>query len=455
MFRLKILLAGAILIMFISPCFGGESEKLLKENAQLRQRVEKLEQEMAELKKMVMQQASKQLVATELTPSAKLSDADLQRIIESVEKQPSDKNPVWSNLDIQVYGYIKADASYDTSRTYPGNYAVWADSESSKRNDNEFNMTANQTRLGLKIGGPEDNGIKTSGRLEFDLYGSNGAENKAKIQMRHAYLQIDSPDDNFSLLAGQTSDVISPLVPSTLNYTVLWDAGNIGYRRPQIRLTKVYNLKNDVDLKVAGAIARSISNDYAGSVDEAGADSGQPSFQGRIGVTFPWLDYKPTTIGFSGHYGKEEYDINTSGTDNKKFDSWSLNLDLTQPINEWLTLKAEAFTGKNLGTYFGGIGQGVNTTKLKEIAAKGGWVAASLGPWDKWSFNVGAGLDDVYNGDIEAQARSRNSCVFGNVIYSVNKNTQVGFELSQWQTKYKDKTGGDSLRAQTSFIYKF
>ena len=34
---------------------------------------------------------------------------------------------------------------------------------------------------------------------------------------------------------GQTWGVVAPLVPGTIMYSVYWGAGNIGYRRAQIR----------------------------------------------------------------------------------------------------------------------------------------------------------------------------------------------------------------------------
>lgn len=128
---------------------------------------------------------------------------------------------LWSGLDIQFYGYVKADISYDDSRTNPGNFVVWVNSEATNNNDDEFNLTANQTRMGFNISGPASETMKTSGKIEWDFYGSNASENKPKLQVRHAYMTLDWPEDNFSILAGQTSDVISPLVPTTLNYTVM------------------------------------------------------------------------------------------------------------------------------------------------------------------------------------------------------------------------------------------
>jgi hypothetical protein len=239
-----------------------------------------------------------------------------------------------------------------------------------------------------------------------------------------------------------------------LNDTVLWWAGNIGFRRPQLRLTQSTALSKDVDLKLEGAFARTIGVAGSYTPGDAGEDAGFPSLQGRASVTFPWFGPKPTVIGLSGHWAREEYDINANGT-NKDFGSWSTNLDVTQPVNKWLTLKGEVFNGENLNAYLGGVGQGVNTTTNQEIASKGGWIAAELGPWDKWRFNVGAGIDDVDNSDINVGDRRINRSIFGNVIYSVNKHAEIGLELSQWRTDYKGSGDADAIRAQTSFMYKF
>jgi hypothetical protein len=82
-------------------------------------------------------------------------------------------------------------------------------------------------------------------------------------------------------------------------------------------------------------------------------------------------------------------------------------------------------------------------------------VAATLGPWEKWRFNIGAGIDDVDADDVNVGDRTLNRTVFGNVIYSVSKNTEIGLELSHWRTDYKGPGDAEDFRAQTSFIYKF
>lgn len=467
----RLVLLSTLILLIASPLSRADKvSDLAKENAELRSRVDKLEGELQEIKKLLLanagqkEQKQPQKAAPQQRETLKMSDEQLKELAELVKSQmPNDKKPVLAGLDIELYGYIKADASYDTSRTTTGNYVVWVDNDQSRGKDDEYNMTANQTRLGMLIRGPQDGPVNTSGRVEIDFYG-NGAENKAKMQMRHAYLKLDWPEDRFSIIAGQTWDVISPLNPSTLNYSVLWDSGNIGYRRPQIRLTKIWGVGKNADLKLEGAITRTIADDELSTVaaQKAGEDSGLPTFQGRASLTFPWLDAGPTTIGFSGHWGQEEYDRTTATATSEKFDTWSINLDFTQPVNQWLSVKGELFSGENLDTFFGGIGQGVRnttsggiTTYHETIGSKGGWIAASLGPWDKWRFNIGAGVDDVKTSDVEAGQRILNRSIFSNVIYKINKNTEIGFELSQWRTEYKGAGDAEDIRAQTSFIYKF
>ena len=438
----------------LSP--AATNEDIAAENAELKSRVN--EQELAEIKSMLMKQKETEVLDPATKTDRKpvgvstLTEDDIVKISDLVREKDGKKG-VWSGLDIQLYGYFKADASYDDSRVNTGNFATWVESEENVSNDDQFNMTAKQTRLGFRVTGPETEDMITSGRAEIDFYGSAGAENKGNVLLRHAYLKLDWPDDNFNIIAGQTSDVISPLVPSTVNYSVAWWAGNIGYRRPQIRLTKGYDLGTDASLKLEGAITRNIGDNTLVNT-ESGEDSGKPAYQGRVSSTFYVLPYKPTTVGFSGHYGEEEYDINTRGS-HKDFESWSLNLDVTQPVNEWLTFKGEMFTGQNLNQYLGSIGQSVKNNNLEDIRSSGGWLAASMGPWDNWRFNAGFSMEDVQRSDLSVGDRSMNSSIFGNMVYAINKNTDWAFEVSRWRTDYKGQRDGDAYRFQTAFIYKF
>ena len=418
-----------LLICVSAICQAADSEDLARENAELRQKLNQIDMELQGLKKTVMEQSS----------------------------DPTDPlpKPVWANLDIQLYGFIKLDAAYDTSRIENGNYAKWVENESVNDDDDQFNMTANQSQFGAKINGPSGEDMKTSGRVEVDFY-EGGSENKARLMMRHAYMKLDWPEKRFNIIAGQTWDVISPLLPSTVNYSVYWWTGNIGYRRPQFRLTKELGFDTGGFLKLEGAFSRTLGDESFTETD-SGEDAGFPTLQGRASISIPMFGVKEATIGLSGHWGEEEYDTAASGQ-NEDFETWSVNVDYTQPIFEKVKIKAEVFSGKNLDAYLGGIGQGITTVGInqyEEIGSKGGWIAASLGPWNTKRFNVGVAVDDVDRGDVNDGDRVLNRSLFGNVYCAVNKQTDIALELSHWRTEYRGPGDAESLRAQMALIYKF
>jgi len=426
------LLSAVVVVAAAASSWAASEGDLAKENAELKQRVEKLEGEVEELKRTV--------------PSGQPGTAASQA-----------RMPVWSSLDVQIYGYLKLDAAYDDSRINNGNFAQWVTPENLNDDDDQFNMTANQSRFGVKITGPDNGRVRAGGLAEVDFYGGSN-ENKAHLMMRHAYLKLDWPAERFHIIAGQTSDVISPLLPSTVNYSVGWWTGNIGYRRPQFRLTKEVGLDPDVDVKLEGALARTIGRNDAIAGTESGEDKGLPSVQARASVTLPVYGPDRTTMGLSWHWGKEEYDTTAAGN-HEDFKSWSLNFDLTQPVCEKLAIQAELFTGENLDAYLGGIGQGVTTAagvnQYEEIGSTGGWIAASLGPWENARYNVGVGVDDVERGDVQAGDRTLNRSIFGNVFCSLSEHVEWALELSHWRTEYRGPGDGDSLRIQTALIYKF
>ena len=186
------------------------------EEAKLRAKLDALEKAVQGLTRTVKDQAQ-EITALKTAKSIETDKAEISRLGRELEqdaaKRPAGWLSVWSTLDIQLYGYIKLDAAWDSARTDAGNFARWVESEGGRERDGQFNMTARQTRLGMNIRGPDVGGAKTSGRVEIDFYG-DGAENKPEPFMRHAYLQIEWPQQRFTLLAGQTSDVISPWCPA-------------------------------------------------------------------------------------------------------------------------------------------------------------------------------------------------------------------------------------------------
>ncbi|MEW6441766.1 MAG: hypothetical protein AB1640_12605 [bacterium] len=419
---------------------------LERENAELKERIDRLESDVSQLK------------------------SQLEK-----PRAPEEKPALRSKFGAELYGFIKGDAAYMTARANDaGNYARWIESEELNKDDDQFNLTARESRFGFMLQGPTIDSMQTGGRIEMDFY-EGGAENKNRPMMRHAYLQLDWPKSGWSVLAGQTSDVVSPLWPDTLNYSVGWWVGNIGYRRPQFRGTKTFTWAKDIQFQAQVAIARTIGHfgpfNPEDSAYDTGKDAGFPTVQARYAVSFPLFNGKKSSFGVSGHWGEEEYDKDATG-DDTHMETWSACADILIVITDWLTLKGEYWTGRDLDSYLGGVGQGVviettdgeflNGGKVTgtfirdwSVASMGGWGNVVLGPWNGFRSSLGYSVDHPDSDDVLTRGRTRNYTCWGMLAYDINPAVRVGVELSWWGTKYRDLEDGDALRAQTSMIFRF
>jgi hypothetical protein len=415
-----------------------EGERLKKQNAELQQRLDKVAGELDEIRAQLGGKA------TPIPPA------------------PSTKKAAFSSHALEIYGYLKLDAAYDSSRVFLGDYARWVESEQINRNDDEFNATANETRVGARLRGPATGNFRSSGQVEIDFYGG-GAENSPSPRLRQANVSLEWPGLGLGVLAGQANDVIAPLWMPRVNFSPGWWQGNIGFRRPQLRLTQSFSLADGVELKLEAAAVRTIAGTFTtprDSFTDPGADAGFPTAQGRVSLTFPGLGRLPTTLGVSGHWGEEEHDF-TNFVHSVRFRTRSANIDLTLPLAPWLKIQGEAYVGEDLDAYLGGIGQGVDPTRLKPISDRGAWAAATLGPWGPWSFNLGYGIDDVRRSEVtgtlnpSTDPRVQNWVAFGNVYYSLNADLQFALELARMRTDYRSVAPGNDWRTQFAIIYKF
>jgi len=328
-----------------------------------------------------------------------------------------------AQTEITWYGFFKGDLAYDTAASSHGNFAMWVKAHADGAEEATHNLTANQTRIGFNMK-RED----VTGKLEFDFYGGN-AQNKSYIQLRKAY--VDLPLGPVMLRAGQDSDVISPLVPSTINYTVCWGAGNIGYRRPQMR---VYHQSGG--LYWAAALARNITPDLDGNAIVDGEDSALPVVQGRLAYTFDAGDAK-VTLGGSGHYGMMDTPA-LAGEDG--YSTWSANGEAAIVLSPRLKVLGEFYTGSNLATYFGSI---LNADTVDGLASLGGWANVQFKATDDLALSLGGAYDSVDEDDLAgAGARSANQVIFANAQKTIGSGVKAGVEVSYWATEYPNAPVG-------------
>jgi hypothetical protein len=362
------------------------------------------------------------------------------------------------SIGMDWYGYVRANASYDQNLTSHGDFVMWVKPHETGTDDPQFNMTHRATRFGFNATSKDLEQVKLGGNLEVDLFGNAGTDNKATFLLRHAYFTVSK--GSWKLLAGQSWDLIAPLNPSTLNYTVLWGAGNIQYRRPQISAFYTASVSTNTSVEIAGGVFRTIGNDLtptfslatgeaADGIDD-GTDAAVPSVQGRLDISSKSASGASIRLGASGLYG--QLDAETNFGNSETYKSWAACGHLAVSFTKNAGILGEVFTGTNLGSYFGGI---VNNSRIDGVRANGGWASAWVSPTSIVKLSAGMGMDDPNDDDIFSGDRSKNTAIFGNLTVTPVTFFSVGFEVSQWETEYLNSDAAKDLRMETALTMNF
>ncbi|MBU0714396.1 MAG: hypothetical protein KJ964_03435 [Verrucomicrobia bacterium] len=361
-------------------------------------------------------------------------------------------------LTLKVYGYVKLDAAYDTQKTSAGDALYYVLPKVNGESDNEFNMTARETRLGLALAGPDIESLKTTGKIEVDFYGNGGSQNSPNLRLRLAYLDLAMPSGT-AVRAGQDWDTFMTVIPKTVNIAIMADVGALGLRRPQFRVTQDIPIYGKTKLVAKVAAARTIGEDIDGGMQDDGADSGYPSVQYNVCLETQLLTAKATKLSVSGHWGNETLDSIVSNvvvdTDVKDYNTWSVIGSLFLPVHQKVAFQGTIWQGKNLDTYYGGIGQGINKTLQKGIGARGGYIQLITDLTDRLNWNLAYGIDDPDNQDLNDGNRSKNQTVVTSVYCKITSAVTAAFEYYYMTTSYKGQSASSDNRFQGAMIYKF
>jgi len=420
---------------------------------------------------------------TDYVPEADLAAqevADETQLYTLDELREEMKKLAWVKGDYKIvpYGAIWGSAIYATRRTFPGFFILYVPSPTVE-GENDLEIDTRRTRLGLDVTGPRIpwfGGADTAGKVEIDFHGQFLTENQSTIQIRHAYAEVKN--ENWRVMAGQNWDLMSPLLPSTVNYSVGWAGGNIGFRRMQLRLERYLHVSDTVMISLQGAASQDIIPDNLNRVYDVPEgetydrivkpeSAAWPVMEGRVGCTLGQQGpgCHPIAFGVSGHIGQQGFDFLNRSLDGMPYQvpaddvrilTWSFNVDARIPFTSNFGVQGEFFTGQDLGTFFGGVAQGVNLTTRRGIRSTGGWAEVWYDLSPTLHTHLGYGIDDPFNEDITAAAgRTRNSFLFTNLMIDVTKKMNLGFEVSYWSTEYLKYATGDSVTFEFSGAYGF
>jgi hypothetical protein len=294
--------------------------------------------------------------------------------------------------------------------------------------------------------------------VEIDFFDAFVNENQPGLRLRHVYWE--AKNDDLRLLVGQTWDVVSPLRPDTVNFSVGWAAGNVGFRRTQFRIDRYFGSGNGNGWIVQGALAQNIVPDFAAGPQAAGVsrETGSwPTIQARLGYQCDRGRGNSAAFGISGHVGETGFDFAHGDPsnpalgpeDDARFFEWCFNTDARIDFNEQVRLQGEFFMGANLSNILGGIGQGVCPCLRVPIRSIGGWAQVSYDLTARLTTNVGFGIDDPREAD-SLIGRTYNRFVYINLFVHLTDQLLTGIELSDWRTSYHNRTGEPGFNATES-----
>ncbi len=386
-------------------------------------------------------------------------ETQVNRVSSSLQEGVTWKNLVRSGNPLKFYGFIRLDAYYNSARfdsvivpskVQPENGVAARD------NDDQFALDARLTRFGFDVNAGKIGSADVMGKLETDFanFPAGIAESRETPRIRLAYIDID-----FGALAvrmGQDWDVISPIFPWVNAELLMWNAGNLGDRRPQIELRydsgdpKEFAFQWVLSAGLTGAINNQ-DLDTTGAppllstTERDGFDAGHPHGQTRAGVTFKsWVEGKTATVGVWGALAGLETDTKFQGQDS--FTSWLGGLDATLPLFGPITAKGEFWIGKALGDFRGGIGQAINTALGDEIAAIGGWGELQCALTDSFTVVVGGTVDNPDANDLSTGNADLNWSMYLGTRYDAGGGLKLGLDAIYWETQYKDVALGNAVR---------
>ncbi len=395
---------------------------------------------------------AKETISTTIAPAAPVQGGEKDDVVRWKELSPGGSR-------LKFYGFLRLDLITDDSR--PDNFQSPSfvrspDPRIGMEGQSNFTLHPRLTRFGIDFGGPTIDHLgngKLSGKLELDFQ-NGGRESRPIIRIRHAYLK--SSWGAFSLLAGQTWDIVSPLYPTANGDTLMWNTGNLGDRRAQIRLS--YEPKVGAGtVSLVGGIGLTSAVDSQ-DLDNDGVRDGEastkPNLQARLGVSHPlWSQQTKVSLGVSGHYGWEDTTNQFAGRDD--FRTQSLNFDYSLALHDRVALQGEAWFGRNLSDFRGGVGQGVNTALGTEVRSRGGWAELGFKLSKYYSIYPGYTMDDPVDRSVANQGRVKNRAWYIANRFRLGGPFLVGVDYLRWTTDFKGLERGIDNRFNLYLQYSF
>lgn len=383
---------------------------------------------------------------------------------------------------VTPYGQVRLDSAFDSTRSFGGgNWVFWTlrdyhgqlgsrsfDDDSSQ----ELNIHARNTRFGLRIGAVPlaETGAEVSGRFEIDFYGADAKVTSWKAIPRLRIGAVTVKWGDLALMAGNNWDTFSALISHGDDNGVHWWGGNLGARRPQLRLTYAPQIHDRFKLIIQAAMARSLDIagddydglgnsdfDHVGNGTNDGEDSAIPQLQWRLALEAKLWTKAPLKVGLSGHWEKGLFHNPVGSLRREQMDSYHVGAELDLPLLDVLSVRGEAYYGQALKDVMGGIAQDLNPATGAEIQAAGGWAELVVKPMPAWWIALGGSGDFPMSSSMQVDTvaqleslRYSNSYAFLTSSYHFGNGFGVSLGYLMMRTEYH--IANDASRLDAGYV---
>lgn len=361
-------------------------------------------------------------------------------------------------FNVSIFGALKLDMLFNGARPVaPGVPFYLAPGSAAGFDENTFDMHARQTTLGAAFTGPQFHGFQSGGLVVAMFFDNSVILDQYGLLPLQAYGELRSEEWRFA--AGLQFDVFSPGIPTVLPFSALAASGNAGNSfRGQLRLERFIKPAADRQYTIQLALSEPVTTTID-PVFGLSEDNGWPNVEGRVAIGHGVPEgagpaaKRPFELGLSGVVGQLRFTDPLVRQD--VVDVWGLSTDFYWKATDRSGIAGEVFTGQALGTYNGGILQGINPNTFQGIETSGGWLELFTYWTESVHSHAGYGIDSPQNSDIRVTGQTRNETYFANTIWDVNATFRVGFELAWRATQYRGLPNNEGVGLHTQFQWSF
>ena len=241
--------------------------------------------------------------------------------------------------------------------------------------------------------------------------------------------------------------MFGPIGPTTLNTNgYLWQTGNIGFRRAQIR----YTYKTD-------------AFNFAVSINDPTSDAARsthlPILESRIGLSLG--AGKKISLGVSGVYGTEDHSgvvvVNGSETayDNQ-VNIQGICFDWTVPFSRF-SFSGEFTVGQNLNNFLSRskVYDNKVTMEIEGGKVTAFWAELTYRPDKKINTWAGYAFENLDEQQLSNGALNDTRCIFAGIQYSMGSGVSFGVEYTNYLSKYLNTDELKTNQFIFSCIYSF